>query len=500
MRPVMGRRGRAGARRDGAAGRFGRDEAGAASLLSLFGILICLMLAGIAVDTSNGWRNSTILDLTADVASHAGASVLASGGAPLSATMAAEKAIALNMPETRYGPVLRVPVEDVVAVRYDPVSNTVSNSPTEAPNAVSVTLRRNSDVKNPIPTLLLKIVGMDNWNLSTTRVTAVVPTRRCAADAGIFAQERAEIEDQNQIGTDYCIHAQHDLRIGKGNVFASGSRVSMPDLAACGGTCRDDMNPGIAAAMGEMNLLPEPVAKRIARLAEGFLDPSRILPEEAALFGGLKRPQDLSALEELGVPTRMLEPGSVVPLDPMQVGRARTFPSGFVYDVSCQGTRGAPTDRVLRLSGMGMGPLFEGSVLVTDCSLEFDAAVQLSGAVVISTAHQAGRPLRAEQGARVGAPDGACEGKAQSLVLSAAPMDLPPSFTAANGVFLSAEDIVLEADPLGLPALHRGAAFHADGSVHAKGVHTFSACPGTSNPVLPELQIIQQVLPSSARI
>jgi hypothetical protein len=56
------------------------DEAGAGSAFGLFGILICLMFAGVSIDFTNAWRNREILRLSADVAAHAGASALAQAG------------------------------------------------------------------------------------------------------------------------------------------------------------------------------------------------------------------------------------------------------------------------------------------------------------------------------------------------------------------------------------------------------------------------------------
>lgn len=503
-----------------------RDDAGAGSAFGLFGILICLMFAGLSIDFTNAWRHREILRLSADVAAHAGAGVLAAGGSRMAALAVAAGAIELNTPTRSYGRMILDPFEDIQALQYDQGTN--MTGPGEAPNAVSVHLQRSARVRNPVPTFLLRLIGQNAWDISVTSVAAVVPTARCVSGDGIYSHDRLVLGGQVSVGDAVCLHAQHGVNVPGQSRFDKGAWLSMPDLADCQGGCSDMSSPGFAAASDEINLVMTPPADLIARLSQGFLDPKVDLPGELAFFGRHPLDKDLSALDELGVDTRNLKTGDVIRLTTEEFDRARGLPAGLVYLVDCTG-KGENTD-VLRLGGTppdpamntapggspdgmetGQGALpdemqapndveaaqaqvLTGMVLITECRLHFTALADIRGALILSTRAVSGVALTAGADAWAGDPKLTCAGGMQSVIMARGKMQVPAGFTASNVAFVIDGTITVGGAPSGGIARHRGLALHASGPVEMRGKHMFAACGTAAEDLLPALNVIRFVI------
>lgn len=520
--------------------RFRQGEDGAGTAFGFFGIVICLMLAGVSIDFTNAWRNGEILRLSADVAAHAGASTLAQDGDRMAALAVATGATELNTPTANYGRVIYDPFEDIEALHYDPDSNMVS--PGGVTNAVSVRLQRNARVQNPVPTFLLRLVGQESWDISVTSVAAVVPTTRCLSGDGIYARGAVTLEGQAVVGTDVCLHSQTAVGLSGGSSFDGGSGLSMPDLADCRGGCSETSSPGYAAASAEANLIMPDPSDHIDRLSAGFTDAGAKLAEEDAFFAIHPLAEDLSALDELGVDTADLNGGDVVPLDAETFGRARALPAGLVYLVTCPSTGegagvlniggrqlvvpedGARTETAgEETSGAGgiddelvepvqeepispedevmeEGQVLNGVVLVTNCLLQFTDLADIKGSMILSTRAVPGVALRADDGARVGDPELQCDAAHQSVIMAKGSMQVPALFTASNTAFVMDGDITVAGAPSGETAAHRGLSLHASGQVTMNGQHAFTACGTALAALLPMLNVIKFVIPTDPLI
>jgi hypothetical protein len=510
--------------------RFLREESGAGTALALFGILVCLMLAGLSIDFTNAWRHREILRLSADVAAHAGASTLAEEGSRLAALAVATGATELNTPTRGYGRTILDPFEDIQALEYDPETNRIA--PGDTPNAVSVHLQRSARVQNPVPTYLLRLVGRRSWDISVTSVAAVVPTERCRAGDGLYSHAGIGAESALSLGRDVCLHGQKGVDLPGQGGFDKGAGLSMPDMADCQGGCNEIANPGFAAAATEANLVMTRPAALIGRLAAAFVDGKGQQPEEKLFFDQHPLAEDLSALDELGVDTSELETGDVIGLTAEQVTRARGLPAGLVYQVGCAvdeagegGTlplggrpvegaaaAGAVEDTSGTDAGAGGGldgvpagggaePLLaeaqqlQGFVLVTDCRLHFTALADIRGALILSTQAEPGVAVTADPGASAGDPAGNCRAADQSLIMAMGDLDLPAGFTASNVAFVTAGKARLGGLPAGTAAAHRGLAIHAGDAVTLEGGHAFKACGTAPAPLLPALNVIKLVIP-----
>jgi hypothetical protein len=512
--------------------RFRQEESGAGSAFGLFGILICLIFAGLSIDFTNAWRHREILRLSADVAAHAGASTLAEGGTRMAALAVSTGAVELNTPLRSYGRTIYDPFESIQALKFDPVTNLIG--PGEVPNAVSVQLQRSTRVQNPVPTFLLRLIGRKSWDISVTSVAAVVPTERCSNGDGLYSHSAIATGSQVSLGKGVCIHGQKGVDVPGQSSFDSGAVLSMPDMADCRSGCSDLSSAGFAAAATEVNLVMTPPAALIARLSTAFSDNKRQLPEEKLFFDLHPLAEDLSALDELGVDTGELKTGDVIVLTPEQVTRARQLPAGLVYRVGCAGESGEGS--ILSLGGFpvaaevagaedeliegefdnggalaeqqvdggeGDGELFlaeaqqlDGIVLVADCRVHFTALANIQGSIILSTTTAPGTSVTADVGASAGDPERTCTASKQSVIMALGDLELPADFAASNVAFVTGGAARVGGTPAGTAAPHRGLAIHAQGTVTLSGKHVFSTCDTAPSALLPALNIIKLVIPT----
>lgn len=515
-------------------GRFRRDESGAGTVFALFGIAICFLLAGVAADFGNAWRQREVLRLSADVAAHAAVGVLAKGGSVTGAMSAAMHATELNTPERKFGRVIYDAVEDVRLLHYDPDSNRTSL--TGPVNAVSVRLQRNDRSRNSVPTYFLGLTGITDWDIVVESVAAVLPTERCRNSDGLFAHGAITLNGESMVGPEVCIHSQDKVLLPQSVIFAAGSRLSMPDMADCGGLCNDMASPGYNAASASVNLIMPPTAPYVTRLAEGLVDTKETLPEETAFFARHPLAEDLSPLDEVGVKVADLATGDVVTLDSEAFSRLRALPAGLVYRVSCaasddasgvlavgaaateareeaiallgindtdsggdeEGMDAPPPDETIPEDALPEMPRFvlDGMALVTDCALRFTQSAELRNTLVISTASGPDSLMTAEEGATAGDPDLACDPAAQAIVMTQGSVSVPASFAASNLALVSAGDVAIGGSATGAPVGHRGLSVHAGGKIATEGGHVFDACKAPASEFLPTLDVIKYVLPT----
>ena len=515
---------------------FFRDPSGAGTVFALFGITICLMLAGMAIDYSNAWRQREVLRLSADVAAHAGAGILARGGSAAGAMVAANTAIELNTPKEKYGRVLYDAIEDIRPFHYDFASNReMLSGPI---NAVSVRLERNDRVRNPVPTFLLRLIGQDDWNISVESVSAVVPTERCQSSEGVFAHGQVTLAGKSMVGKDVCLHSQQAVALQQPSSFAADAGISMPDMGRCAGFCDDSSSPGYDGSAASVNLVMPETATFIESLAEVFADPKKQSEAEMQFFTAHPLAGDLAALDELGVDTTELKTGDVVPLSATLFQRARSLPAGLVYNVTCgtedgavlriglsaeeeeaalmaadsmsaeemamvgeEGVDGALAKTVAETAAdpapeSADRVVIAGSVLLSNCAFHFTPTAEIHDAVMISTRTGLDAVLTADEGAVAADPALACRASRQAVIMALGAMTVPAGFTASNASFVIAGAVRIGGLPNGEPALHRGLAIHSGAEVQFAGAHSFESCGSGSTALLPTLDIIKYVIPT----
>lgn len=519
--------------------RFCREEAGSVTTLAIGALALLLVVAGIAIDSTNVFRHRAVMQLTSDIAAHSGAVQLARGAAPKTAMAEVAAAIETNMPVAVYGRLISSKSVDIQALHYDIATNQLSpaDPETHPANAIVTRLQRSSTVANTLPTLVLSLIGHDSWVLGTSAVAAVVPLQSCSNAEGLFAHGEIRLPSLTTIGAGLCLHSQTTMALPADTRFDEGARISLPDLENCDDACKTD---AIDVAQVEMNVIMPKTRDYVQQMAEGFASPQIQLPQEVAFFDGKSLPDDLSALDEVGVKIDDLRLGSVVTLSATAFSQMRSYPSGLVYNVPCKGgetdlSEGfsepaseativlvgipdtieiedafdvAPTPSPVEDDLAELDPPLEedvaddggtvtlkGLVLVTNCALEMDDYVSVAGSLLILSGPKPETALQALPGTRFGDPDRSCGAALHTTLMTTGSVRLPGTLTASNLAIVAGGDVVLEGGENGRGVHHAGTSVHAGGRISMEGSHVFASCGRETTVLLPALQVITHVMP-----
>ena len=476
--------------------RLYRCQDGSGTVISMFGLIVCLMLGGIAIDSTNAWRSKGLLNLTADVAAHAGVVSLAQGAEPAIVLSAAKAATEFNMPYDYFGRIIEDASYDIALRHYNSETNTVGLL--GEPNAVVITLQRSKAVSNPLPTYLLGFVGQQSWDIKVRSVAAIATTKRCDSTEGIFAREQVMLTSQNQIGTDYCIHSQQAVALPAHNTFEEGSLVSMPNLAKCQHKCGDTAISGVRAQA--VNLIMPDLGTFIQDMNDAFTSDMQVTQQVRTFFETRPLDDDVSALDEIGVQKSVLEElenGTAVSLTELQFSRMREYPEGLTYNVSCS-DRGRRRETVLKIGDAPYSPTMKNIVVATNCEIHFGENADVRGSLIITTREQRATTLTADAQASAGDPRQACDPKQHSVIMSLGKLKVPASFASSNVTFVVGDAAQLTGTPNVRRSAHRGMSIHATGKVQVTGEHNFQTCNNTPDALAPILRVIRHVTPSSA--
>ena len=250
--------------------RHKNGEEGAISILNLYFIMAMAIFGGIAVDVANLVTAKNQLQVAADVAAHAAMTsrrTMDVEGAKAEGIRFAK----LNMPENRFGDVLRT--ENIQFGSFDQSSRlfTVDNDLDEA---VWVKTDRLLENANPVSSYLLKLVGFGTFDVATTAVylKGDIP---CLGD-GFYADGRVDMQSNNNFMNGFCIRSNSRVELNNGNFFEheDGVIVSMPtpdDLVIPGSGYSQNTGLQEAERYGHY---PFDVDAFIAELVAGLVDPN----------------------------------------------------------------------------------------------------------------------------------------------------------------------------------------------------------------------------------
>ncbi len=474
-------------------------ESGAGTVFSLSVLMVAALLGGLAIDVSNAWRYNELLKTTADVAAHAGAVVLAEGGTDAAARLAAQDAVAINMPETRYGKVLAEPETDVRTAHYDARTNSFAGD--GDPNAVIVRVQRSAATRNQVPTLLLRLAGRAGWDIARESIVALVPTRRCKPTDGLYARGVLRPGAGAHVGADYCLHSQEKVVPDQGSFFDRNAGLSMPDLARCGLNCTDRVTEGAEAAGFEANLIREDLPGMVQAIADQFLNPRVKGPAESAFFASRPLDADLSALDEVGVDISKLATGQVIDISLQAFSRMRALPGGLIYKVTCSAAAARAeqglSPEVLTLRAGNSGLVFHNLALITNCALEIDPTARIDGAMILTTRGSGGYDVTAAAGAMIGHPGGGCGADVRSTILATGSILLSAGVLGPDVGLVSGGDITVGQPPTGVAPVFAmtGVGMHAAGTIDIEAPHAYASCGSGDDPFLPQLQVIRYLEP-----
>lgn len=398
---------------------FHTDDGGITAF-GLFFMIISIMLGGLAIDISNVMTARTRLQVAADAAAHA-ALVARETRSASEAKAIGIKVAKLNMPSDFFGDVLvssdiEFGVWDVNSQDFIPDGNSRS--------AVYVSPRQTKDTGNAIPTYILKLVGLNEWNLRVRSIFATYhPT--CFRE-GFVAQSVVDLQSNNSYSNGFCIHSNTYVSLNSNNYFEPGTIVSMPnsediDLPNSGFKTNDGLSEALRSGSYHIKILTR-IDDIIAGLQER--DPFYLPP--------------------------YLKSTQTVTLNPLKAIDGTMLESGKIHKLTCNDGKSAT---------ISAGTTMNQVVIVTNCIVKFGQGVVLQD-TIIATTSQDSKSMNAASSLQVGKDDQCSPGGGAQLVTMGG-LYFPADLKVYGGQLLAKGNIQFAANADGV----EGASFVSGGQI-----------------------------------
>jgi hypothetical protein len=220
------------------------DDRGSYTIWSLVWFIMYVLIGGLAVDGTDGYRLKTALQATADSAALAAViSVREPHEDPVQVAIAYAEA---NMPPERHGEVLAT--SDVHIGFWDINTETFTEGASD-PNAVYVVTRRSAENLNAVEMSFLRIAqiwGLGTWWNINADALAVVGLELCQNN-GIIAGGVLNLGNGSEFYNGMCLHGVEGIKL-------TDIEYADPDVVASVGCSQTDqhcLRPNESLALGD---------------------------------------------------------------------------------------------------------------------------------------------------------------------------------------------------------------------------------------------------------
>lgn len=207
--------------------RFGRAEDGATLVFVAISMPLIMLLLALVIDLDIGRLTKNRLQIAADSAALAGASMLPDAADTRSE--AVQYALA-NYPVALSGSPVLVG-SDVTIGHWNGVTFNAGASPS---NAVFVTTRRDDTASNPVLTLFASFAGVDEFNISASSIAVAQDMQLACTGGGILTEDDMSTWPylySSTLGSNFCLYADDELQIGWNNTIEEDAVVVLPNLS-----------------------------------------------------------------------------------------------------------------------------------------------------------------------------------------------------------------------------------------------------------------------------
>lgn len=492
--------------------QFSISESGGATGWGLFILACIIVVAGLAIDGTNGMRAKEHLQSTADIAAHAGAVELANGSANAKIGETAKDIAQLNMPVDSFGDVVG---DAQVSVQVGHFDGTNFSAGVHTRNAVRVDLEMTESSGNPVETFLLGLVGHSSWDVRASSMVSYDDTGLCDSNDGIYAHGTVKITSSATIGTDFCIFSKQAVELSNNNEFATGSHIAMPDLENCK-HCTDHHNPGVEDAKLESNLQLEDVSQHIDAIMASFLRTSGDQGPVNDFTGVVSLDSDLTPLSDIDYNTALFKEGDIVSISATDFEALPSVPSGLVYAVYCSAplvssgahtpesssnTNGGSQKTSTKKGGSSPSKLsFEtssssgisGVAVMTDCQLDFGNTAIIRNSIIVTTS-TSNQSVSAGSKAVIGSSAISCPNARKVVIMSQGDMRIPAGLETNNVDFIIAGDVNL-ASGTSAQATKLGTSIYIGGEAQIAAQGTWIACGDAKSELNPDVKVIRHVV------
>jgi Flp pilus assembly protein TadG len=436
--------------------RFVADESGGGTIMGLFWFMLLVGICGLAVDITDGLRNRTMLQATADAAALAGVIDLPNEAAAKATAVAYS---ADNMGADVNGAVLDI--NDVTPGVWDHETRTFTPANAVAPgvplDAVHVMVRRSAQNDNAVPVNFLRIVGLQTWNVRAQAIAQkYLPD--CLYD-GLIARQMVDISSNNSFVRRICVHGQQGVELQSNNYFEEGVNVSMMDLATLEIPASGmDSNVGLPEALRESSLDPRMV-NHVDQIMATMIDPSSANFLEYI-------PGYISLTDDAGSPLPVIVVDEKFDLSTAEENR--------IYHVDCRPNKNVhiPNNSVV-----------QNVVIIAECEVHIGSGATIMNSVIGSRSGGNGNISKANVSAaanvQLGAPDN-CSPGGGVRIFSNATIHTSSS-TGIDGVqMVAVGDIELGARDMGI----NGISAQSGEDIKLTSNNMFGLCSGGTDPLL----------------
>ncbi|NNE86757.1 MAG: hypothetical protein HKN27_01670 [Silicimonas sp.] len=411
------------------------NERGAITVLGLFLFIVSMMVGGLALDVSNAVKARTQLQMTADTAGHAALVWRFYNDADSAKDKALELA-AKSMPSSYYGSVLER--QDITFGHWDRASETFTPDPASQ-EAVLVSTRRLAENNNGVGTYLLKLVGVDAWDLNTDAVWELgVP--RCLKE-GYVAEDVISLQSDNTFKSGFCVHSNTGLNFANHNTFEADVKISVPDIAT-DVDATFSTNHGLEEALYE-NYYALNIPQRIQKIRDGITDPASEYWRDFVTS---------AAITDVDYKSQ-LTPENLAP--------------GGIYEMTCP----APTTKIR----MPAGTVLENIVLLTNCQIIIGQDSKLQNLTIINS-NTSASSISGASGIDFGLNDNCAPGGATQIV-SMGGLSFPTQVSIYDSQLLANGDISFTSHADGI----KGASIVSGGKIDTNSHITMGFCGASEN-------------------
>ncbi|MEW9921043.1 Tad domain-containing protein [Marimonas sp. MJW-29] len=424
------------------------DEDGSATILSLFFLLICLVMGGIAIDFNKAMSERTRLQVAADAAAHA-ALYTRETKTTGEARQVALDTVASMLPENKFGR-SALTSADIIFGKWDPETQTFTANEGSR-SAVKVSAQMVEDRNNASRNILLRMIGFDTFNIGVDSIyTTYYPG--CFTE-GFVSEQIVDIQSNNSFTDGFCIHSNTYVSLNQNNYFEPGTVVSMPnindlDIPESGFKLNEGLGTALREGKYRMRLL-----SKLPGIIDSFwgaeqdhlppyVDHGYAYNIEFDQFPGLPLNEE---------PPKKKYTMSVIPYH---------FAPNAVNRKYCFGKSSITLE----------AGLYSSFLLITDCKVNFANGVVLED-VVIATTSEDISSFYSGQGLQLGRDDNCAEGGGVTL-MTLGGFKAAASLSAFNAQILAMKDIEFAAKADGVV----GASFVSNGRIDGTSNMSMGYC------------------------
>ena len=430
---------------------FIKNEDGNASVMGLFGIIAMAAIGSFALDFTNVVASRTHLQVAADQTAHAALynrHMMDEESAKLAALAIAEA----TLPASRYGQTITL--ENIEFGRLDMETGNFLVE-RDSSSAVRVRTSFREEDGNAVPSYLMKILGIDEFNIETSAIyTSYSPG---CLNEGFIAEGIVDIQSNNAFGSGFCLHSNTHVSLNSNNTFAPGTVVSMPNL--------DDLdlpksgfktNDGLAAALRSASINIR-ILSRIDNIIYKHNNP---------LAFDESYPDPSIAQDTPDIPDYIVNTTPVV-------SRQRTVTPAQIYALD----GGTGQGRIHRMDCQGPRLTIDASaqplinvVIISPCEIKFASGSAIEN-VRIMTTSTAVDSINAPSGLRIGRNDNCATGGGAQLI-TVGGMKFASGLEIYGSQLMAKRDITFSANANGV----QGASLIAGGEISGTSNMNMGLC------------------------